>query len=131
MNILFLALDGTGVALVVAAGELFLVRHEIVVVKMSVPEPEDDGLDGEGDGGTAPHPDEVGVLDRAGQTLAERVRKGGGEEEERHDERLHALRRTRVCHLVGGHVGEALGNSTEHYVRELQPHAQRRDFGAG
>lgn len=130
--------DGLGnVNVILALLECFLaavlvfVGHELVLVEMLVPEPEDDGLDGKSNSGTTPDPDEVRVGDGWRDDLTQSRGKGVGEEEQGHDERLHALWGTGVCDFVGGDVAETLTDGSQHDVWQLDPDADWRNIVTG
>lgn len=108
-----------------------LIRHELIVVELPVAEPENDRLDEQGNRRSRPDPDQIRVADDGRQDQTERVRQRRREEEERHDEGLHAWRGARIRQLVGGDVAETLGDGAESDVGNLQPDAQGGDALAG
>lgn len=96
-----------------------------VFVKLSEADPEQDATNESKDGNDTVVPDEQWIGGQRGKSLPHRRRKGRHEEIDRHDQTSHVRRSFRKSVLVGGNIGEDLGDANQDVWKHLDPHIDR------
>lgn len=104
-----------------------LISHKLIIIKLLIPEPENNRLHKQRNRRPRPNPNQIRILDGRADDFSESVGERGGSEEEGHDEGLHAWWGAGVGEFVGGYVAEAFGHGAEHVVGELEPDGEVRD----